>query len=159
MAVFGFLLKEVFLDPNAPQPTAVRWYGNWAILLFGVRALATLVFRYWSAESLRLYIEALRYKTAEQQANAASKLVRRRYSALVCIFAKAFAAAALAVGAVFIVFALIATGTTDPGFVSPRGKRPPEREPTGPADTQRVAGGVDTALENVARGGRPSLPR
>lgn len=109
IAAFGFLYKEVFHDfdatkhPNIDIQT-IKSLAAWGVLMFGVSAFFALVFRYWSAEAFRLYVEGLRFKDVKDPNRSQLKLTRRDYVILVCIVAKAGAALALAAGAMLISF-------------------------------------------------------
>lgn len=109
IAVFGFLFKEVFLDfdcaknPNVDIAT-VKDIAGIAILLFGLCSLSSLVFRYWSVESLRFYLEGLRFAKVGDQDKAKIKLKQRNRRVIICIFSKAIAALSLAFGALLMAF-------------------------------------------------------
>jgi hypothetical protein len=109
IAIFGFLYKEVFLDFDRKKHPLVpidmlKTIASFSILLFGICALLALVFRYWSAESTRLYIEGLRFLKAGNQEKAELGLKSRSRAVVVCIASKAGAAASLAAGAVLVAF-------------------------------------------------------
>jgi hypothetical protein len=110
IAVFGFLYKEIFLNlestanlliPCGSIGTVKSFAGN-SILSFGVCALFSLIFRYFSTESTRLYLEALRFQISGDRNKAELKLKRRIWVVRVCIASKAGAVIGLSSGAVFV---------------------------------------------------------
>ncbi|MCP4610139.1 MAG: hypothetical protein GY845_15630 [Planctomycetes bacterium] len=112
IAVFGFLYKEVFWGfdskehPNI-QIDCVKELASWSIFLFGICTLFALVFRYFSAESTRYYIEGLRFFEAGKQDKARLKLKKRNSAVIVCIVSKAGAVLCLAVGAMLVAWVFI----------------------------------------------------
>jgi hypothetical protein len=104
IAAFGFLYKETFLsfDP-ARHPgidiTLAKGLASASICFFGATAAFGLVFRYFSSEALRIYMEGLRFWVAGQKGEAEARLLRRRALVYVCIYSKAVAAGSLAIGA------------------------------------------------------------
>lgn len=82
----------------------IKSLAAWGVFMFGVAAFFALVFRYWSAEAFRLYVEGLRFKDVKNPGMSQLKLTRRNRVVFVCIVAKAGAALALATGAMLISF-------------------------------------------------------
>jgi hypothetical protein len=107
ITVFGFLYKEVFwgFNPNEHpnvQIDDVKKIASWSIFLFGICTLLALVFRYFSAESTRYYIEGLRFLEAGKQDDARLKLKWRNRAVIICVVSKAGAAVCLAAGAMLV---------------------------------------------------------
>jgi hypothetical protein len=106
IAVFGFLYKIIFeakLDLSKLSQTPPRLAAI-GVLMFGISALAALVFRFFAAEGARFYIEALRFTLTNadcaQKECATESLARRYQKVLICRWSKAIAASALALGGV-----------------------------------------------------------
>ena|SRR5215207_5230660 len=107
IAVFGFLFKIIFeanlgsskLAQIAPKlaffPAAI------GVALFGASAVLALVFRFYSIQSLGLYIEALRFKECSKPGDAKESLDCRHRKNRICTWTKLFASLALALGGVF----------------------------------------------------------
>lgn len=104
IGVFGFLYKEVFIDFEvATHPDInidlAKSLASWGIILFGITSIFALIFRYFSSEWVRIYLEGLRYIEANCISKAEKKLKARPWILAVCIFSKAMSASSLAVGA------------------------------------------------------------
>ena len=112
IAAFGFLYKEAFLEFDASQHPdvnilAAKSRAACGIALFGLTSILALLFRYCSSETVRLYLEGLRYTEAGAEAKAAQKLLCRGRLVYVCMASKAGAALFLASGAALTSWAFL----------------------------------------------------
>ena len=112
IAAFGFLYKEAFLEFDTSQHPdvdilAAKTRAACGIALFGLTSASALLFRYCSSETVRLYLDGLRFSAAGADAEAAQSLICRRRLVYVCIISKAGAAAFLAVGALLTSWAFL----------------------------------------------------
>jgi hypothetical protein len=103
IAVFGFLFQFIFeanlgsskLAQIAFFPAAI------GVAMFGASAVLALVFRFFSIESLGLYIEALRFTECSKTDEAKESLDCRHRKNRICTRSKFYASLTLALGGVF----------------------------------------------------------
>jgi hypothetical protein len=110
LAAFGFLYKEAFatFDPRTHPGVDIAFAKTLAvgsIYFFGISALFALVFQYFSSESFRTYLEGLRFHLASQADRSDERLATRSKVVIVCMLAKAVAAASLAVASLLTALA------------------------------------------------------
>jgi exosortase/archaeosortase len=102
IAVFGFLFEKVFISSSSDRDLATiiqaKQHASYSIFFFGFCTFFGVAFRYFSTESIRLYIEGLHFKQADHQIEAGRKLKQRRLVVMICIICKFIAALSLAVG-------------------------------------------------------------
>jgi hypothetical protein len=113
IAVFGFLFKIIFeanLDSSKLTQIASKlafFPAAIGVAMFGISALCALVFRFFSIQSLGLYIEALRFKKCSKTVDAEESLNKRHRKNHICTQSKFFASLTLALGGVFEAVAVI----------------------------------------------------
>lgn len=103
IAVTGFFFEKVVQTlPDVP-----RMLVGLAVLLFGLAAAFALYHRFWSCETLRLFVWSLRFDACDEPEKAKQCLAERTLRSRNCIAAKLVACFLLGLGAVTLATAFV----------------------------------------------------
>jgi hypothetical protein len=103
LAVIGFFLERL----RATLSDFPQMLLGLAALLFGLAAAFALYHRYWSVETLRLFVWSLRFDAAGEAEKARQCLTERNERSRNCIAAKVVSCALLGMGAVSLAAAFV----------------------------------------------------
>ena len=103
IAVTGFFFKEVIQTlPDIPKMLV-----GLSVLLFGLAAAFALYHRFWSCETLRLFVWSLRFDAADEPEKAKQCLDERMQRSKNCIASKLVSCSLLGLGAVTLAVAFV----------------------------------------------------
>jgi len=96
IAVFGFLYKEVLaelikvMEKKKPELSLdyVKYYAICSIVLFGLATILALIYRYLSTDSMRFYLDGLRYHKSNCPEKSREKLNKRKRKLTFCVTSK-----------------------------------------------------------------------